>query len=253
EREISRLVQKRFEERGIDVQTGKAVVNSETGEIGVKITLADGSKLSAEKVLVAIGRRLNNFDLNLEELGIELENGAIKVNDRMETSCPDIYAVGDVTGGWALAHVAAQEGKVAAANAMKNGSVMDYSAVPAAIFIHPEIASVGKGEEALKEAGTPYMVGRFPYIANGKALSMGEEDGFVKVIVSRETKKTLGVHIFGAHASDLIAEATLAMKAGCTVEEMVDTIHAHPTLSEILLESWEDAEGMAIHKAGRKG
>ena len=186
-------------------------------------------------------------------MGIELENGAIKVNNRMETSCPGIYAVGDVTGGWALAHVAAQEGKVAAANAMKKDSVIDYSAVPAAVFIHPEVASVGKGEEALKEAGIPYRVGRFPYIANGKALSMGEEDGFVKVLVAKETKLTLGVHIFGAHASDLIAEATLAMKAGCTLEEIVDTIHAHPTLSEVLLESWEDAEGMAIHKAGRKG
>lgn len=252
EREISRLIQKRFKETGIDVLTEKEVVSSETVSSGVKITLADGRSLIGEKALVSIGRKLNSAALNAEEMGIELENGAIKVNDRMETSCQGIYAVGDVTGRWALAHVAAQEGKVAAANAMKKGSVMDYSAVPAAVFIHPEIASVGQGEEGLKEAGIPFRVGRFPYMANGKALSMGEEEGFVKVLVSSENGKTLGVHIVGAHASDLIAEATLAMKAGLRLDEIVDTIHTHPTLSEALLESWEDVEGMAIHKAGRK-
>ena len=255
EREISRLVMKRFKERGVEVITGHSVTSGDVTEGGVTVTLSDGTTVKAEKALMAVGRRLNSFGIELEEAGVAVEEGVVKVNERMETSVKGLYAVGDVTGGWLLAHVAAQEGKVAAANAMGGNETMDYRFVPSAIFIHPEVASVGRGEESLKKEGLPYRAGRFPYMANGKAVAMREEDGFVKVLTSKkegEEGKALGVHIFGAHASDLIAEATLALKQGCTLKDMEETIHAHPTLSEAFQESWADTEGLAIHKAGRR-
>jgi len=252
EREISRLIKKRFEERGMRIITGKALVSARVKESGVTVVLDDDEEVSAGKVLMAVGRRLNSFNLNLDELDIEMEGNAIKVNEKMETSVPGIYAIGDVTGKMALAHVAAHEGKVAVSNAMGVDMIMDYSTIPWAVYVHPEIASVGKGEEALKKEGIPYYAGRFPYLANGKAVAMREEDGFVKVLVSKEDDKVLGVHILGAHASDLIAEAALAMKMGCTVEDISNTIHAHPTLAEAVQEGWEDSHGMAIHKAGRR-
>ena len=256
EREISRLIRKRFEERGIEIITGNPVSDAEIKapglKVGVNITLADGTELVAEKALMAIGRRLNSFSLNLEEAGIEMTGAAITVNERMETSAKGVYAIGDVVGKVPLAHVAAREGIVAALNIMGKDEQMDYSAIPMAVYVHPEVASVGRGEEALKAASVDYRVGRFPYLANGKAVAMREEDGFVKVLTSAEDNKVLGVHILGAHASDLIAEAALAMKMGCTTKDISDTIHAHPTLSETLLEAWEDTEGLAIHKMGRR-
>jgi dihydrolipoamide dehydrogenase len=252
EKEISRLIKKRFEERGIEVITGQSVVAGEVTGKGVKVGLAGGREINADKVLVAVGRRLNSFGLDLEEAGIAVEDDAIRVNEKMETSVPGIYAVGDVTGGWNLAHVAAQEGKVAVANAMGKEAQMDYRFVPSAVYIHPEIASVGRGEESLKKEGIAYNTGRFPYLANGKAVAMREEDGFVKVLTSKEDGTTLGVHIMGAHASDLIGEATLAMKKACTAKDIADTIHAHPSLMESLQEAWEDTEGLAIHKMGRR-
>ncbi len=252
EREVSRLVRKRFEERGIDVLTGVFVSSGDVTEAGVTVSLSDGRELQGEKVLMAIGRRVNSFGLDLEENGVELDNGLIRVNERMETSAEGVYAAGDVTGGWLLAHVAAQEGKVAAANAMGGDERMDYRFVPAAVFVHPEIASVGRGEESLKREGIPYRAGRFPYLANGKAVAMREEDGFVKVLVAKDDGRALGVHILGAHASDLIAEATLALQKGCTLDDIEKTIHAHPTLAEAFLEAWEDTEGKAIHKMGRR-
>jgi dihydrolipoamide dehydrogenase len=252
EREISRLIKKRFEERGIEIITGNPISNAELVASGVSITLADGTELVAEKALMAIGRRLNSFGLNLEEAGVLMDGAAIKVNERMKTSSKGIYAIGDVVGKMPLAHVAAREGIVAALNIMGKDEQIDYSAIPMAVYVHPEVASVGRGEEALKGASVDYRVGRFPYLANGKAVAMREEDGFVKVLTSAKDNKVLGVHILGAHASDLIAEAALAMKMGCTTKDISDTIHAHPTLSETLLEAWEDTEGMAIHKVGRR-
>ena len=252
EREISRLIKKRFEERGINIITGSPISNAEIKASGVSVTLADGTELVAEKVLMAIGRRLNSFGLNLEETDIAMDGAAIKVNEKMETSIKGIYAIGDVVGKMPLAHVAAREGIVGALNIMGKAETMDYSAIPMAVYVHPEVASVGRGEEALKAASVDYRVGRFPYLANGKAVAMREEDGFVKVLTSAEDDKVLGVHIMGAHASDLIAEAALAMKMGCTTKDISDTVHAHPTLSETLLEAWEDTEGMAIHKMGRR-
>jgi len=252
EKEISRLVKKSFEEMGIELINNQSVVSSSVDIGGASLVLSDNRSISAEKILVSIGRRPNTSGLNLEEAGIEMDKGAVKTSSRMETSARDIYAAGDINGKMALAHVAAQEGKVAAKNAMGVNAEMDYSVIPSAVFVHPETASVGIGEEKLKKEGTPYVVGRFPYLANGKAVAMREEGGFVKVLASKADGRALGIHIAGAHASDLIGEAALAMKTGCTVDDISDTIHAHPTLSEALLEAWEDTKGMAIHKKGRR-
>lgn len=252
EKEISRIITKRFEERGVKVITGQRVVSSRIDGDEVMINLSGNISLTVDKVLMSVGRKLNSFGLGLEEAGIEMEKAAVKVNSGMETTVEGIYAVGDVTGKMALAHVAVQQGKVAAANAMGGNAVMDYSAVPWAIYTFPEVAAVGRGEDELKKGNISYRVGRFPYLANGKAVCMGEEDGFVKVLVSKEDESVLGVHILGAHASDLIGEAALALQKGCKTKDITETIHAHPTLSEALLEAWEDTEGMAVHKAGRR-
>ena len=252
EKEISRIVKKRFEDMGVKVILGSGVDTARISEKEVVVNLTDGSEIESSVVLMAVGRRLNSFNLGLEEAGIEMDGNAVKVDDRMETSLKSVYAVGDVTGRMALAHVAAHQGKIAAENALGGDCRMDYSVIPWAVFINPEVASVGRSEESLKNEGVSYQVGRFPYLANGKAVAMREEDGFVKVLASSEDKKVLGVHILGAHASDMVAEAALAMKMGCTIEDISDTIHAHPTLAETLLEAAEDTEGLAIHKMGRR-
>ncbi|MCK5237730.1 MAG: FAD-dependent oxidoreductase, partial [Deltaproteobacteria bacterium] len=190
--------------------------------------------------------------IGLEEVGVEMERGKIKVNDKMETNVNGIYAIGDVTGEWLLAHVASVEGEVAVANILGKDKKMDYSCIPAGIFTDPEIASVGLKEKEAKEQGIEVSVGRFPYAGSGKALGMGESDGFVQVVADPKTDKVLGASIVGAHATDLIGELALAMRHGITVKEVTETVHAHPTLPEVVLEACEDVHGAAVHKVGRK-
>ncbi|MDK2836491.1 MAG: dihydrolipoamide dehydrogenase [Thermosediminibacterales bacterium] len=210
------------------------------------------SAITAEKVLVSVGRRANIEGLGLEKAGIRTERGSIAVNDRMETNVPNIYAAGDVTGGILLAHVAFEEGKVAAENALGHESVIDYKVVPSGIFTRPEIASVGLSEEEAKQAGHKLKIGRFPFRANGKALAMNESEGFVKIIADTKYGEILGVHIIGPHATDLIHEAALAIKLEATLEEIANTIHAHPTLAETMVEAALDADKIALHIPRRK-
>ena len=175
------------------------------------------------------------------------ENGAIVVNEWMETSVAGVFAIGDVVGGKLLAHVASAEGIVAAENVTGGDSRMDYRVVPSCTFSTPEVASVGMTESEAAEAGIAVKAGRFPFAANGRALSMGEPEGFVKIVADADTAEVLGVHILGAEASQLIAEAALAMQIECTAEEIAHTIHVHPTLSEALMESAEAVLEGAIH------
>ena len=249
---VSRVVAKRYKETGVQVLTEVQVESVKAEDGQVKTTLKDGREFITEKVMVAIGRSFNSVGIGLDKLGVAIEKGRVAVDDRMETSVKGIYAIGDVTGKMLLAHVASVQGIVAANNAMGKDARMDYSVIPAGIFTDPEIASVGMREKEADEKGINVAVGRFPYAASGKALGMGETEGFVQIISDPATDKVLGCSIVGAHATDLIGEVALAMKTGATVKDIAETIHAHPTLPEIVMEAAEDVHGMAIHKIGRK-
>ena len=198
-------------------------------------------------MLISIGRSFNSEGIGLETVGVRTDKGKIVVNERMETNVPGIYAVGDVASRYLLAHVASAEGIVAAQNCMGGAAEMDYSTIPWCVFTIPEIARCGMTEAQAEEEGYAVKVGRFPYAASGKALGMRETDGFVKVISDQEFGDILGVHILGAHASDLIHEAVVAIRMEASVADLAHTVHAHPTLAEAVMESAEAAYDRAIH------
>lgn len=253
DKQVVRVIQKGFKSSGVNVLTGVKVASVEVKDGRcVKTTLEDGREFVTEKVLVTIGRSLNSTGLGLDDAGVKVDNGKIVVDERMETNVKGVYAIGDVTGKWLLAHVASMQGIVAANNACGKSREMDYSIVPAGVFTDPEIASVGYNEKKAQEKGVEYNIGRFPYAASGKALGMNETDGFVQLLADPGTDKLLGASIVGSHATDLIQEVAAAMKAGTTVAEITETIHAHPTLPEMVMEAAEDLHGMAIHKMSRR-
>ena len=214
----------------------------------VLVSTVDGEKrLETEKVLFAAGRVPELGNIDVQKLGIKLDKRAIKVDEKMRTNIPGIYAVGDVVGKIMLAHVASREGIVAVENIAGKETLMDYKVVPNCVFSMPEVASVGPTEEEARKENNNIKVSKFPFMANGKALSMGETEGMVKIISDADTSKLLGFHILGAHASDLIAEGTLALSMEATAEEIVNTIHAHPTLAEAVAEAAEGIVGKPIH------
>jgi dihydrolipoamide dehydrogenase len=202
--------------------------------------------LVAHLVMTTTGRKPNTENLGLNETGVATGDDGIVVNERMETSVPCVYAAGDVTGGWMLAHVASRQGIISVENALGRPAVMDYSAVPRFIYSNPEVAAVGMTENEARAKGHKITTGRFPLTANGMGIIL-EEGGFIKVIAEAPTGKVLGVHILAPHASELIGEATLAMKLGAGVKEIAETLHAHPTLSEGFLEAILDVSGEAIN------
>jgi len=207
---------------------------------------------TADYVLVAVGRGPNNAGLDeLKKQGLAMDRARVKANERMETNLPGVYAVGDLVGKTMLAHVASTEGETAAENAMGHAATMDYNAFPRPIYTHPEIASVGLTESAAKERDPKAHAEKFPFRANSKALSMDEADGFVKVILG-QYGEVLGATIIGPDATNLITEYTLAMRAELTSDEIIATIHPHPTLSEALREAVLAAEGRPIHIALRQ-
>jgi dihydrolipoamide dehydrogenase len=212
----------------------------------VSVTTPEGDKrLDVEKVLVSVGRRANVEDLGLEAIGVRVERGIV-VNERMETNVPGVYAIGDVTGKWWLAHVASKEGVIAAENACGHAAQMDYKSVPSCVFTQPEVATVGLSEEQARAQGYDVLVGKFPFLANGKAITYGERNGFVKVVSEAKYGEVLGLHIVGPHASDLILEGGLALQLEATLGEIDATIHAHPTLGEAIAEAALDAQGRAL-------
>jgi len=200
-----------------------------------------------DKILLAVGRRPNVEELGLTSAGVVVEKSGIKVDEHMQTNVPHVYAVGDVTGGMLLAHVAMHEGIVAVENALGHERTVKYDAVPSCVFTWPEVATVGLSEEQARERGYDVQVGSFPFRANGKALAHGEYDGLVKVVADSEYEQILGVHIVGPHASDLIQEATMALTLEATLDEFDATIHPHPTLTEALAEAALAAQGRALH------
>ena len=213
---------------------------------GFSVRLSDGTEMSIDTILVAVGRRLNTEGVGLQELGVETERGRVVVNEHMQTNVPGIYAAGDVVGGWLLAHVAFAEGICAAEHALGRGSRMDYAVVPRCTFTLPEYGAVGLSEEEAA-ATNPVKVARFPFKSLGMAQALGELEGLIKVIAHAKTDQILGAHIIGPHAADLTAELALAMKAGVPGRVIMETIHAHPTLSEAVLEAAQALHGQAIH------
>jgi len=249
--ELSRLLQRSFARRTIDVRTGARVQAVTPRTDGVDVELEHEGKavrLRAEQVLMAVGRGARLSDTGVEALGVAVERGFVKVTARAETSLPGLYAIGDVAGPPLLAHKASAEGIVAAeAIAGRAPAGVDYRAVPSCTYCHPQIASLGLTEAQAREEGRAVRVGKYPLQANGKAQALGEPEGLVKVVADQDTGEILGVHILGAEATELIAEFGLGKTLEATVEEVAHTMHAHPTISEAVMEAALDAMGQAIH------
>ncbi len=246
---LVRVVQGALQKQGVAFHVNTKVEKVEQTATGVRVQISGGATVEAERILIATGRRLNSAGIGLEQAGVMVANGAIQVNERMETSARGVYAIGDVTGISLLAHVASMQGLVAALNVTGGDARMDYSAVPNCIYTDPEIASVGLSEPQAKTGGRTVKVGRFPFAGLGKAMCIGETLGMVKVVADAESDRVLGVGIVGPHATDIIAEAVLAIRHGLTAAQVAEAIHAHPTLPEAMGEAMHDVHGRAIHKA----
>lgn len=248
--EISTLLRKSLEAKGVKIFTGSKVtsISSEKGAVCTFEKEGKVQNVKGDLTIVAIGRKPNSENLGLEKVGVATEKGFIKVDDRMETSVKGVYAIGDVTGKVLLAHVASEQGLVAAANAAGKNQMMNYTVVPSCIYTNPEIAAVGMTETEAANIKINFKVGKFPVSANGKSMIMGEKEGLVKIITDNKTGEILGAHIMGPRATDMIAEMCVAMKLESTIDEISETIHPHPTVSEIIMEAAHDVERLCIHK-----
>jgi dihydrolipoamide dehydrogenase len=251
--EVSKELTRLFKKRGIDVNTGAKVEKVEETESGVKVTFTDVNGKTqvkeAEKVLVAVGRAGRTGGIGIEKTRIELERGLIKVNEAQETAEPGVFAIGDIVFGLPqLAHVGAMAGMIAAAKiAGKTYRPIRRDRIPGCTYTEPQIGSVGLTETQAKEKGYEVKVGKFTMGGNSKATILGSHDGFVKVVSDAKYGEILGVHILGAQATELVAEAVAVLELEGTVEEMMFTIHAHPTLAESLLDAYGAVYGMAIN------
>ncbi|HEV8458802.1 MAG TPA: dihydrolipoyl dehydrogenase [Methylomirabilota bacterium] len=249
--EVSAQIGRLFTRRGVTVRAGVRVKSVAPGKGGVAVEVeAEGKteSLSADLVLMAVGRAARTKGLGLEALGVALERGFVTVSPTMETSVKGLYAIGDMAGRQMLAHKAMAEGVVAAeAIAGRGPRPVDYGNVPSCTYCRPQVASIGQTEAQARANGREVTVGRFPFTANGKAVALGETEGFLKVVADKTTGELLGVHIVGAEATELIHEFAVGRTLEATLEEIIHTIHAHPTLSEAALEATLAALGQAIH------
>jgi len=247
------VVKRGLTNAGIHILNGVSASSQAATDNGVEVTLSDGSSLEADRVLVAVGRRPHSADLGLNAVHLVPDKrGAIPVNERGETASPGIMAIGDVVPGPMLAHKASADGIVAAhAMAGDDHAVTPAELIPQVVFTDPEIASIGLSETAARAAGQEVLVGRFAYAGLGKALGMREPEGFFQVVASAADHRILGVTIVGAEASDLLGEAALAVRTRLTLEQVAETVHAHPTLAEGFHEAVENALGQGIHTARR--
>ncbi len=256
EEELADILKGSLLSRGVKVNTQAKVTSINKDGIGLQVRFEEkGAEkaVSAEKVVVAVGRRPNTAGLNLEAAGVRLNKDRIIVNDRMKTAAENIYAVGDCTGKMMLAHAAFVQGVAAAENIMGKDTKMDYKTVPSCVYTQPELASVGMTEKLALERGHDIKVGRFPLMANAKSLIMNQTGGMVKVISDKKYDEVLGVHILGPRATDLITQGALALRLEATLEEIISTVHAHPTVGEALQEAALAADGAAIHLPGTRG
>ncbi|MBS7345039.1 MAG: dihydrolipoyl dehydrogenase [Caryophanon sp.] len=251
EKQMTAVVKKGLKAKGVDVIVGASAKGVEETENGVIVKYEAGGEektVEANYVLVTVGRRPNTDEMGLEEVGIKFaERGLLEVDKQCRTSVPNIYAIGDIVAGPQLAHKASYEGKVAAEAIAGEPSVVDYLAIPAVCFTDPEMATVGYNEEQAKAEGFEVTAAKFPFAANGRALALNQTEGFVKLVARKEDGLLIGAQIVGAGASDMIAEMGLAIEAGMTAEDIALTIHAHPTLGEITMETAEVLLGNPIH------
>jgi len=249
--EIGKELGKQFGKAGITVKVGTKVESIEAAgdAVKVKVSGAGGAEiLEAEQVLVAIGTRPNSENLGLEALGVKIERGFIQVDDKLQTTVPGVYAIGDVTGKLMLAHVGSAQGIVCAENIAGHKTVtLDYNAMPRATYCHPQVASFGLTEKQAKEQGYTVKVGKFPFQANGKALGLHDYAGFVKIVTDAKYGEILGAHLIGPEVTELLPELTLAHMMELTAEEIARNVHAHPSLSETLMETAHGLVGGYIH------
>lgn len=245
---VSNALLKAFQEQGINCEFNVFVEGIDASDDGVVVKLAGGQEHRAELALVSVGRALNTRDMGLEKAGVHVENnGTISVDDKMETSVPGVYAIGDITGKAMLAHVASHQGLVAASNVAGKPAHMHYNAVPSVIFTMPEIATVGMTLEQATNEGYKAKIGAFPFQALGKSQAAMQTEGFAQVVVDRDTGQILGAQVVGHEAATLIAEITVAISAELTIESVTDTIHAHPTIAEVWLEAAMMAQESPLH------
>lgn len=251
--DVSKEMQKTLSRRGMTFHLSTKVTAAQKAKDKVTLTLepakgGKAEKVEADVVLLAIGRRPYVQGLELEKAGVSLDDrGFIAIDNRFQTSAQNVYAIGDVVRGPMLAHKAEDEGVAVAEIIAGQSGHVNYGAIPSVVYTHPEAASVGQTEEALKEQGIAYKVGKFPYLANGRARAMNESEGFVKILADAKTDRVLGCHIVGAEAGTMIAEVVLAMEFGASSEDIARTCHAHPTLNEIVKEAALAVEGRPIH------
>ena len=250
--EISKEMEKLFKKTGINIHTDTKVSNIKKLQKNVKVSLEKGKTskiINAEKVLIATGVQGNIEEIGLENVGIKTDNDSIVINEFNQTSVRNIYAIGDVSGPPWLAHVASAQGHVAAEHASGlTTHPLDYSNVPACTYCQPQVASLGLTEKAAKDKGYKIKVGRFKFSGSGKALAIGSSEGFIKIIFDEKYGELLGCHIIGHDATELIAELTIAKALETTWQEIAITMHAHPTLSEAIMEAAQDAYGQGIHQ-----
>ena len=251
DRNVAKEAQKVFKKQGLDVRLGAKVTGAKATKNDVKVSFEDKhgeQSIEVDKLVVAVGRRAHTADLGAEAAGLKVDDrGRIEVDGQCRTSVQGIYAIGDVVRGPMLAHKASEEGVAVAELVAGQSAHIDHDIIPWVIYTHPEIAWVGKTEAELKADGEEFRIGSFPYRAIGRAQGAGETDGFVKIIADQKSDRILGVHIFGAQASELIAEAVTAMAFHASAEDLARTVHAHPTLAEAIHEAALAVDGRAIH------
>jgi len=250
--EVSKQMQRILKKSGFSFRLSTKVTGAKATRSGVKLTVepakgGDAETIDADIVLVSIGRRPFTEGLGLEKAGIEMDRGKVKIDNHYRTNVEGVWAIGDVVDGPMLAHKAEDEGAVAAEIMSGQAGHIDYDCIPNVVYTWPEVASVGKTEEQLKDLGVAYKVGKFPFQANSRARASGGGDGFVKILADEETDQVLGAHIVGPDAGTLIAEIALAMEFGGSAEDIARTCHAHPTLNEAVKEAALAVDGRPIH------
>lgn len=244
----SKTIERELKKHGAEIFTGEKVLSVEDTAAGVVCKLQSGKSLTSERVMVAIGRSFNTDDINVDAVKLEMnKNGSIKVNNKMETSVKNIYAIGDCAGVYLLAYTASYEGQVAVANALGKNRQVDYNAVPITIFTDPEVGSIGLSQQKAEAEGREIRIGQFQFRVLGKSKAEREIAGGVKIIADKKTDKILGAHIVGAHATDLIHEVAVAMSQKMTAEQLGDVFHAHPVLAEAVMEAAHDVHGLSVH------